>query len=68
MAQLAQGLGLSESLPLEGIGVAGFHALMATLQMRVKGNRAQKSVAGFLDTVALEHQVSGWKGILYNLV
>jgi hypothetical protein len=68
MAQLAKGRGFAPETPLENVGVAGFHALMATLQMRVKANRSHKEASGYLDTMALEHRVTQWKGVLYNLV
>ena len=68
MEQLSLGKGRDGQEPLEGLSVAGFHALMATLHLKVVAVRSNEKQGRYLDKALVQHRVNGWRGIVYHRV
>jgi hypothetical protein len=67
-AQLVAGRGLAPETPLQELSVAGCYALLETLHFKVVGRQTQRTDRTFLDELRCEHQVSGFRGSLFNRV
>lgn len=61
--------GLTESSPLEGLGIEGFHALAALLHLRLVSQTARiLDDDRILDRMVLAHEMTGDTTLIWNLV
>ena len=69
LRQIVDGRGFSMDGALTGIGIAGFHRMMAILGFRCrKQSLCSMDEAGILDKMLMQHKVTGIVAQMYNLV
>jgi hypothetical protein len=69
LRQIQDGCGFSEEQPLTGIGISGFHRMMAILGFRCRQQSlCSMSEEGMLDRMVMQHKVTEMVARMYNLV